>query len=319
MRDAVRRPPISAERIFSDDVLKEYFDHSADPHLWLTRVARLIDKVNEFGQQHRWEELSGLSRQARPLRLAERLQYFKDETLLTLYGLVALDLCDPLAGRTARLDELLRLALGNSWSGFAATAPRLSLEPQISPPADYLTSLTERLEEHPVAYVRALGEGNGRLEGATHLDAQIRDADRRILFEAKFLSDISCQTTYGVERNQIARNLDAGLDKVDGDAERLYFVLLTPRRFRDGAPSRLYRYKMDEYRRDPECLRRDLAHRRGETDYETLARHLGWATWEDVCAILRASCPADARTTAVLQFFEERRLASSADLRTSAV
>jgi hypothetical protein len=82
---------ISAQRIFSDDVLKEHFDHSADPHRWLTRIGRSIDMVNEFGQQHRWEDLSGLTRQEKPASLAERLQYFKDETLLTLYGLVALD------------------------------------------------------------------------------------------------------------------------------------------------------------------------------------------------------------------------------------
>jgi hypothetical protein len=36
--------------------------------------------------------------------------------------------------------------------------------------------------------------------------------------------------------------------------ERLYFALLTPRRFRDAPRTRSYGYRLKEYQRDPDLL-----------------------------------------------------------------
>jgi len=81
--------------------------------------------------------------------------------------------------------------------------------------------------------------------------------------EAKCLSDCSVRVTFDPLRNQLARVIENLLCfQTDGAfPERLFFTLLTPRLFKDnpaGRRSRLYAYKMAEYREHPELLVEDL-------------------------------------------------------------
>lgn len=176
---------------------------------------------------------------------------------------------------------------------------------------------------------------NSSFEGSTNLDLMIRGESNgkpSICFiEAKFLSDISYQTTYNPSRDQIIRNIDCGIDLVLNDEKQVnnfndfYFLLLTPKVFRTdkfggsknselakfGAnSSRLYCYKMNEYK-DYEILKSSLPHRKlTDEQWKTIAGNVGWMTFEDIYNISNEySLIADKNESKMIgEFFEERNL-----------
>ncbi len=187
-------------------------------------------------------------------------------------------------------------------------------------------------------------ETKGSLEGSTNLDALISgvSAEGRhihVFIEAKFHSDISYSVMYVPVRNQIARNIDCAMDLMTrvpgarnpekrdlsglGDA---WFALLTPGIFRTqayGGPvvsplsplqpirSRLYCYKMDEYR-EKAGLRADLPHWEGflsESDWSGVVSRIGWLTFEDIGKTIEcASWMTDADRDEIRRFMKSRRL-----------
>ena len=100
--------------------------------------------------------------------------------------------------------------------------PTYDLEKQVPAPRDYPRTWRRSTRGSRRAATRSgtasAGLGEADLRGS---DAYRRDAHlcrgSHVMFEAKFLSDISASTTYAPERDQIARNLDAGLAAVDFD------------------------------------------------------------------------------------------------------
>lgn len=68
--------------------------------------------------------------------------------------------------------------------------------------------------------------------------------------ESKFFSDCSTAVYYNPLRNQIIRVIENLLCFQGGGKfpKNLFFTLLTPRLFRDNPKSRLYSYKIDEYK-----------------------------------------------------------------------
>ena len=153
-------------------------------------------------------------------------------------------------------------------------------------------------------------------EGNTNLDVSIKGKFNNeaiiIFIEAKFLSDISYQITYNPVRDQIIRNIDAGIDYIDEhklEFKNFYFLLLTPKVFRNPLfgekkesslnifrpeLSRLYSYKMEEYKK-PENLKCALPHRLeyklknkqrhiNESEWNHIANNIGWITFEDIIA-----------------------------------
>jgi hypothetical protein len=139
-----------------------------------------------------------------------------------------------------------------------------------------------------------------RLEGPTSPDAIITNNEKEfaIVVESKVLSDISCMVKYDAMRNQIARYIDVLLEKGGESSclrsvrpDRILFVLLTPRMFRDEPTSRFYGRVMREYLDNPTvALARDLRWREGE-DWSAVSRRLCWLTWEDFEEELEGSCP----------------------------
>ena len=144
-------------------------------------------------------------------------------------------------------------------------------------------------------------------EGSTNLDLMItgKSNETKIVcfIEAKFLSDISYQIRYNPVRDQIIRNIDAGInqyvneEKNDLDSiKNFYFFMLTPKIFRPakfgegknselnlfGAnSSRLYCYKMLEYL-DWEKIKQNLPHRKFDDEiWKTISNNIGWLTFED--------------------------------------
>lgn len=173
----------------------------------------------------------------------------------------------------------------------------LEYEAQIVPNTALRQTVAGQVDSFPIAYRRRIAaERPGvRFESATRLDCFIgdksalgEDAERppgRFGFgtEAKFTSDIDDETSYSSHRNQIARIVEVGNQR----AERFAFLLLAPRSYRQSS-SRLFVYKMKEYKGDDGIahLRRDLLMPPSDETVASWIQHMGWLDWEDIVEFL---------------------------------
>ena len=177
--------------------------------------------------------------------LDERLnQYDKAEELITFYTFAPLELRED---KKEVIQGILKLANINE----PVEEPvSLSFEKELQPPKGYLKWLTNEVSRHPVKYVREQGrkhvERGRRLEANTHVDAVIETKNLLILVEVKFTSDISCETSFNANRNQMARTIDVGIEKAKKKGKRLVVLLCSPSEFYH-KKSRLYYYKIQEY------------------------------------------------------------------------
>ena len=183
------------------------------------------------------------------------------------------------------------------------------LETSVPAPKAYKEYLSLRLKDkrkHLIPYVNdAITHSSKHLEGPTIVDCVFLGHNGLSIFiEAKVLSDISYQVTYDETRNQIARNIDAMLETPNSiidepnnpmnyrNKDRTFFLLLTPRLFKELPQSRLYGYKFNEYKTDPEAIGRDLPHRKLTKELcHEISKRIGWATWEDFNQINKNFCP----------------------------
>ena len=243
--------------------------------------------------------------------------FYKDERLLTVYSLQALNAGAGSAGTGTSAtcwNEVLQRAFDGRFTrvgamvGAHAFPDSLVFEKDLRESPYIRAEMATRYDEdppHPVLYVRKwasekIGKATAHWEGPTQVDARVVWGPgldhQRLYVEAKFLSDVSTGTVYSCVRNQIARSIEAGLwdtarawvggarDEIDSEViSRFWFMMLTPRLFKTEEPTaRLYGFLMDLYRRDPLALTRDLAHLPlKDEDWEALSLRLGWATWED--------------------------------------
>lgn len=137
------------------------------------------------------------------------------------------------------------------------------------------------------------------LEGATNVDAMLMNSKNgfAVIIEAKVLSDISYEITYDTMRNQIARNIDVMLEEnkelchplSKRDPKKTLFLLITPKLFKDNPSSRLYGYKLSDYKTKPVTLSGDLPHRKN-CDWQNVSNRLGWLTWEDFKIVNNDCC-----------------------------
>jgi len=193
------------------------------------------------------------------------------------------------------------LGMFDDWQSCLTGDLQLTLEASLPSPPSYCSWLRENGSgQHFIPYVERARKCNtgGDLEGATSVDAVIVNVDNgfALLIEAKVLSDVSTTVSFDVFRNQIARNMDVMLEDGQGPkrlaarkAKHSLFALLTPRCFQTRPHSRLYGFLYEEYKRDPTTLARDLPHR--DENWPSLARRLGWLTFEDVSEALPGACP----------------------------
>jgi hypothetical protein len=217
--------------------------------------------------------------------------------------------------RVPVLAEMLRRCLGEvppteglaTWEQALGDPQQLNLyfEVSLPTPKGYRKYLVDRLSQRVlVPYVlesatRTAAAGRA-LEGATKVDAVLiaPGTGFAVLFEAKVLADAACSVGFDVLRNQIARNIDVMLEPNPNlrpplrrrRPDRTCFVLITPEIFRDHPESRLYGWLMRGYQSNPDALERDLPHRAG-IDFGSVARRLGWLTWEDCNRLLPGACP----------------------------
>lgn len=209
----------------------------------------------------------------------------------------------------ARWEDLMTTTFGEepplpgfmAW-GEALRAPlRLYFETSLPSPPSYRSWLRNHIDQRAlVPYIReAAATAGDRLEGPTHVDALLLSEETgfAVLFEAKALSDVDSKISFDVMRNQIARNVDVMLESNPGlaeplcrrDPDRTCFALLTPQVFKDNPHSRLYGWLLHRYWQDPDALALDLRHR-GDVDWHSVSRRLGWVTFEDCDRISPGAC-----------------------------
>lgn len=201
--------------------------------------------------------------------------------------------------RTEELVNLFRCAYGDfppmegvgDWGECLQGKLHLFFEPSLPSPRSYKRWLVANLARRQfIPYVLDSAYQKQNLEGATNTDALLLNSESgfAVIIEAKILSDASCQIVYDAMRNQISRSIDVMLEEngtlhapLDRrDPSKTLFLLITPKIFRDNPTSRLYGYKLNEYKNDSDSLSRDLPHR-PNCDWKAISRRLGWLCWED--------------------------------------
>jgi hypothetical protein len=285
---------------FSASQLRQHCPSDPDGHI--KPFLDSAERYHEFLNDHPDCKGVPLHESRFPCQIEKDERFWTATALMTFYHS---------AERDANLAELLRRAFGasppiggmDSWGDCLAGRLHLFLEAVLPSPVGYRDWLGQHVRErHLIPYVlRACDPALGKaLEGPTHVDALLLNEDNgfAVMFEAKALSDISCQVSFDARRNQIVRNVDVMLERNGDlvsplnrrDPDRTLFVLLTPEVFRANPHSRLYGWLLRDYQNNPHSLARDLPHRE-RTDWESVSRRLGWLTWEDCATLLPKTCP----------------------------
>jgi len=171
-------------------------------------------------------------------------------------------------------------------------------------------------------------------EGNTNVDlfikAKAEDQEIDFYIEAKFESDISYHIQYNPVRDQIIRNIDSAIGNRPEKTEKyefpdFYFLLLSPKIFRTDSfggnritaidsfqpkKSRLYCYKMDEYKLF-QNIKDALPHRAWVSDevFKRIANQIGWITFEDMYKVaLDNKTMKSNEEEMIRQFMDERNM-----------
>jgi hypothetical protein len=113
------------------------------------------------------------------------------------------------------------------------------------------------------------------VEGHTEVDAVFEGRGYLLFAEAKLGSDISANTTYDPDRNQIVRNIDVLLESCSARFPVFWLIA------NDRGPSRAYVQLMRSYREDPRGLLALLPHRSPE-QIERVQPTLAIVLWRDL-------------------------------------
>lgn len=112
-------------------------------------------------------------------------------------------------------------------------------------------------------------------EANTEVDLTIMLEKSVIFVEAKYHSEISMNTTYCKDRDQVIRNIDVGTYYAWNRRLEFYFLLLTTSETGKSVD------KLNYYRKNPGIIGKKLPHR---TDISAnsgrIAEGLGWTTWD---------------------------------------
>jgi Holliday junction resolvase len=264
----------------------------------LTRKLRLTkERLQKFED---WIENANKADNTKSLD-ARTNQYDKAEELITFYTFAPIELRKDKANV---IQEVLKLAnIRVQLEGEIS----LDFEKQFKPSKDYLKWLENEVAKHPVKYIRKQGLehiANGKpLETNTHVDVVLESNNFLILIEMKFTSDISAQTTFNVNRNQLARIIDVGISEAE-KKKKLIILLCSPSQFSQKR-SRFFYYKIQEYS-DFKKIKEDT----GWRGIEKIKQHVfavNWLPLEKVIAVIYKDLDSPDLDEA-MSFFKERNL-----------
>ena len=260
---------------------------------------RSVGYYNEYSPKNENRKGEPISKMKVPCQIEKDERFWIAACLMTVFHS---------KNRTREFVRLFEQAYGNdppikgitSWEDCFNGELHLFFEPNLPSPKPYSQWLSEnQTRRHFIPYILAGAHGKTNLEGPTNADAMILNSTNgfAVIVEAKVLSDISCQITYDALRNQIARNIDVMLEKNENLChplkkripESTLFLLITPQFFKSDRTSRLYGYKFDEYKNNPDSLAKDLPHR-SKGELQGISQKLGWLTWEDFRHVNSACC-----------------------------
>lgn len=125
------------------------------------------------------------------------------------------------------------------------------------------------------------------VEGESEIDVILQNKRVVVFAEAKLGYDISPDTKYDPERNQIVRNIDCLLDQVNDDRVPMFWMLV-----RDDKQARSYVRLLNEYRDEPSTLIARLGHHDADR-VRALARDLALLLWKDIVAQIAKALPSD--------------------------
>lgn len=232
-------------------------------------------------------------------------QYDKAEELVSFYTFAPLEL---MKDKKELIQEILSLVDVNvSIEGEI----KLAFERQFTPPKGYLEWFKNKVAEHPIKYIREQGkkhiEEGKLLETNTHIDVVLESDNLLILVEMKFTSDISTQTTFNTNRNQLARMIDVGISEIENKTKnkKLIILLCSPSEF-NKKKSRLFYYKIQEYS-DFNKIKQDIEWRKLEEIEQHLLK-VAWLPIEELIKIIYRNFKSPEMNDAI-NFFKERRLA----------
>ena len=183
--------------------------------------------------------------------------------------------------------------------------PRPILWSLVPSPAAYEAASRVRMRNssHPEWVLRATHPEP--VEGPSEIDVSF-DHDQFLVFvEAKLGSDISLDTKYDPQRNQIARNIDCLIEKAE-DRTAMFWLLV-----RDQAPDRAYVQLAAAYKSDPALLERELPHREPSMLAEVV-RNLTILLWSDFSELV-CGPGWDEESTAVKRELKRRILGAAAE------
>lgn len=291
---------------FTEDQLKSHFAdvktggkfvNTKEQHIQYFRKS--IQRYEEYLSKNPDRTRKSISELRGPCQIEKDERFWTVASLMTIFYS---------RKRTSQLIELLKRAYGEvpaikhstSWEDCVKGKLHLFFEANLPSPAAYKEWLHKNQKQrHIIPYVHDSAVGKKSLEGPTNVDALLLNSETgfAVVIEAKVLSDISHDITYDVMRNQIARNVDVMLEANSNlcdplnkrDPDKTLFLLVTPRIFKNNPASRLYGYKIKEYRADWKSLQKDLQHREGG-DWKSLSKRLGWLSWEDFREVNENCC-----------------------------
>jgi hypothetical protein len=279
---------------FTEEELKGHFaavgtaSWTPDQHLKYFR--RSVDAYKQYLAQNPKRKGKPITEMRAPRQIEKDERFWTVSCLMTIFRSPE---------RTEEITRLFKKAYGDippvdgigSWAECLQGELSLYFEPNLPSPRAYTDWLRQNLKGRQlIPYILDSDNRTKNLEGPTNVDALLINEGNgfAVVIEAKVLSDISYHITYDAMRNQVVRNVDVMLESNPNlcpplnkrDPEKTLFLLLTPRLFKNNPETRLYGYKLNDYKNDPKSLQKDLPHRNG-VNWTAISRRIGWLTWED--------------------------------------
>lgn len=234
-------------------------------------------------------------------------QYDKAEELITFYTFAPLEKTSKEAQKKIIEGILRKVDVDYRLKGDT----KLCFEKELASPKEYQNWLRREVQEHhPIRYIRKQAKDKKSLEGDTQVDFAIETNDLLVLIEVKFTSDISPHTKFGLNRNQIARMIDAGIEAARKKNKRLICLLCTPSEL-FLKKSRFYYYKINEYS-DFSNIQKDIPWRTIKEVKDVLLK-VNWISLEETIRLIYKTATGldSEEIKEAKHFFEERKMFSA--------